>query len=67
MRFRVSASLLVVALAWCASAHAAEAPAKVKQKPKPESYLAREDVRKVGERMSKNEYGQYLLRLAEGS
>jgi glucose-1-phosphate thymidylyltransferase len=30
-------------------------------------YLTREDVRRVGERMSKNEYGQYLLRLAEGA
>ncbi len=30
-------------------------------------YLTREDVRRVGERMSRNEYGQYLLRLAEGA
>ncbi len=30
-------------------------------------YLTREDVRRLGERMSKNEYGQYLLRLAEGA
>ena len=28
-------------------------------------YLTRADVRRVGERMSKNEYGQYLLRLAD--
>ena len=30
-------------------------------------YVTREDVRRVGERMSKNEYGQYLLRLADES
>jgi glucose-1-phosphate thymidylyltransferase len=29
-------------------------------------YVTREDVRRIGERMSKNEYGQYLLRLANG-
>jgi glucose-1-phosphate thymidylyltransferase len=29
-------------------------------------YVTREDVRRIGERMSKNEYGQYLLRLADG-
>ncbi len=28
-------------------------------------YLTRQDVRRLGERMSKNEYGQYLLRLAD--
>jgi hypothetical protein len=30
-------------------------------------YVTHEDVRRIGERMSKNEYGQYLLRLAEGA
>jgi glucose-1-phosphate thymidylyltransferase len=29
-------------------------------------YVTRDDVRRIGERMSKNEYGQYLLRLADG-
>jgi glucose-1-phosphate thymidylyltransferase len=28
-------------------------------------YLTHEDVRRIGEGMSKNEYGQYLLRLVE--
>jgi glucose-1-phosphate thymidylyltransferase len=28
-------------------------------------YLRREDVLRIGESMRKNEYGQYLLRLAE--
>jgi glucose-1-phosphate thymidylyltransferase len=30
-------------------------------------YLTREDVRRIGESMRKNEYGQYLLRLALGA